>query len=439
MGGDWHTVALGDICSVVTKGTTPTTVGYAFTEQGINFVKSECITFDGTIDSSKFAFISEGTHEALRRSQLEEGDILFSMAGVFIGKTAVVPKGILPANTNQAVGIIRLDKAKACPRFIDYYLRNPSYNVFLNNLVAQSAQPNLNLTEIKNLPIALPELTEQRAVSAILGSLDDKIALNRRMNETMENIARSMFTAWFVDFEPVRAKIEGRWTLEHLLPGLPQHLLEFFPDELTDGIPKGWHTTTLAAYADLNPENWSKSKAPQQIDYVDLANTKHGRIEGVKHYPWNEAPSRAQRVLRPGDTIIGTVRPGNESYALISATGLTGSTGFAVLRPKTPDNVEVVYLAASASNNIERLAHLADGAAYPAVRPEVVSATQVITPSPTLIQEFSRLVKPILQSIALKHEESSTLAALRDTLLPQLVSGELRVKQAEQLIAGSVP
>ena len=107
------------------RGTTPTTLGHKFTDSGFNFVKSESITFDGWIDPSKFAFIDEQTHDALMRSKLEEGDVLFSMAGVYIGKTAVVPKTILPANTNQAVGIVRLDKNRAVPRFIDYYLRNP--------------------------------------------------------------------------------------------------------------------------------------------------------------------------------------------------------------------------------------------------------------------------------------------------------------------------
>jgi type I restriction enzyme S subunit len=156
MAGEWSEVPLGDLCEVITKGTTPTSLGYRFTDTGINFIKSESVTFDGWIDDSKFARIDAKTHAALRRSQLKEGDVLFSMAGVYIGKTAVVRKDILPANTNQAVGIIRLNQTRAHPRFIDYFLRNPTYNLFLNNLVSQSAQPNLNLTEIRNLPIELP-------------------------------------------------------------------------------------------------------------------------------------------------------------------------------------------------------------------------------------------------------------------------------------------
>ena len=146
----WNKMRLSEICVLITKGTTPTTLGYKFAERGVNFVKSESISFDGRIDTSKFAFIDEATHQGLSRSIIAENDILFSMAGVYLGKTAVVPKEILPANSNQAVGIIRLDKSKAEPRFIDYFIRNKSYNLFLNNLVSQSAQPNFNLTEIRN-------------------------------------------------------------------------------------------------------------------------------------------------------------------------------------------------------------------------------------------------------------------------------------------------
>src|SRR6202034_3209241 len=116
------------------------------------------------------------------------------------------------------------------------------------------------------------------------------------------------------------------------------------------------------------------------IKYVDLSNTKWGRIHEVMEYTREEAPSRAQRILRPGDTIVGTVRPGNGSYALVGINGLTGSTGFAVLRPKSAECREVVYLAATSRENIDRLSHLADGGAYPAVRPETVAGTELLIP-----------------------------------------------------------
>ena len=150
-GGAWSTVRLREISEVITKGTTPTTLGKPFVSIGINYIKSESITSDGFIDTSKFAYIDEDTHETLKRSQILPYDLLFSMAGVYLGKIALVPPSLVPANTNQAVAIIRLKKDAADPRFILYSIRNPSVHAYVNKLVGQSAQPNINLTEIGNL------------------------------------------------------------------------------------------------------------------------------------------------------------------------------------------------------------------------------------------------------------------------------------------------
>lgn len=153
--------------------------------------------------------------------------------------------------------------------------------------------------------------------------------------------------------------------------------------------------------------------------------------------PWSEAPSRAQRVLRPGDTIVGTVRPGNKSVALIADEGMTGSTGFAVLRPQEKYFRDFVFLAATSPENIERLSHLADGAAYPAVRPDVVLASPVTVPPGEVVNDvlrgFAKAVSAWVDAVEKNKQESKTLAQLRDTLLPKLISGELRISDAERL------
>jgi type I restriction enzyme S subunit len=167
---------------------------------------------------------------------------------------------------------------------------------------------------------------------------------------------------------------------------------------------------------------------------VDLSNTKWGVIESTQPHDRDGAPSRAQRVLRAGDTIVGTVRPGNGSYALVGATGLTGSTGFAALRPVRPACREFVYLAGTAPDNIVRLSLLADGAAYPAVRPEVILGTSVPIPGGDIIEAFHSLTTPLIERITANHAESETLAATRDLLLPRLMSGQLCVHDASRLV-----
>lgn len=307
------------------------------------------------------------------------------------------------------------------PRFVYYFFKYFG----LTHLDVGSANPTLNRNHVHPLPVLWPPIAEQRAIAHILGTLDDKIELNRRMNETLEAIARALFKSWFVDYDPVRAKAEGRKT------GLPPEIDALFPDGFEETeigeVPRGWEVGSLSDLATLNPESWTKQTYPRHISYVDLSNTKRGRIEAVVTYEAQEAPSRAQRILRPGDTIIGTVRPGNESFALVQLESLTGSTGFAVLRPRRGSDVGFVYLCATNPDNIEALAHLADGAAYPAVRPEGVASTPAVVAPPELRTFFGKLVHPILERLAANEKTNDAVASMRDNLLPKLVSGELQV------------
>ncbi len=297
----------------------------------------------------------------------------------------------------------------------------------INGMDSGSAIPSTSRADFYSLPVRVPPLPTQRAIAHVLGTLDDKIELNRRMNETLESMARAIFQDWFVDFGPTRAKLEGR------APYLPPEVWSLFPDRLADSelgpIPEGWGVRGLGEVAELNPESWSLTNSPTDVEYVDLANTKWGVIETTQHFMWKDAPSRAKRVLRAGDTILGTVRPGNGSYSLIGNDGLTGSTGFAVLRPIHARFRELIYLATTTPDNLEWLAHRADGAAYPAVRPEVVSETEVAIPiaGTDVVDWFSMTAAPLLDKVESSKAESRTVAALRDVLLPKLVSGEVGV------------
>jgi type I restriction enzyme S subunit len=370
---------------------------------------------------------SNGVIGYANESNADPGVIIIGRVGSYCGSIYLSNKKCWV--TDNAIRAVA--KGDHDPRFLFYLLGT----LALNNWRAGSGQPLLNQEILSRIPASVPPSTEQRAIAHILGTLDDKIELNRKQNETLEAMARALFKAWFVDFEPVRDKMEGRWQRGQSLPGLPAHLYDLFPERLVESewgeIPEGWEVMSLTEFSSLNPEAWTKRTRPEQIQYVDLSNTKWGRIESVTNYDADDAPSRAQRVLRPLDTIVGTVRPGNGSYALISDDGLTASTGFAVLRPLRREYAEFVYLAATARENIERLSNLADGGAYPAVRPEIVSATQVPRAGENLINEFSHQVSSMLAGIAANERESLTLATLRDTLLPRLISGELRIPDVE--------
>ena len=181
-------VTLNAITTKITKGTTPTSVGCTFENSGVNYIKSESLGSSRNINKSKFAFISEQTHEKLKRSQIEKNDILFSMAGMFLGKTGIVTADLVPANTNQAVAIIRIDNEKANHEYVYYYLNLKSVMQAINASSAQSAQPNINLKQIGQLEIDLPGRKVQDKIVSILSAIDFKIEKNKQINENFSDL-----------------------------------------------------------------------------------------------------------------------------------------------------------------------------------------------------------------------------------------------------------
>ena len=400
----WSKARLSEISVLITKGTTPTTLGYKFTERGVNFVKSESIGFDGQIDKSKFAFIDETTHQSLSRSIIAERDILFSMAGVYLGKTAVVPKEILPANTNQAVGIIRLDRSKAEPRFIDYLIRNKSYNLFLNNLVAQSAQPNFNLTEIRNLPISLPSLSEQRAIASVLGALDDKIELNRRMNETLETLAQSLFKSWFVD-------------------------------ATQSTLPKGWTTRPLYDCADyingaaFRNEHFSAER--QGLPVIKIGELKDGITAQTKFCEMEREPKYR---INSGDILFswsGSPDTSIDIFIWTEGEGWLNQHIFKIQFKRPIEKFFVYYLLRHLKPVFIELARDKQTTGLGHVTGQDLKRLKTFFPTDDVLEKFNRVVEPLFQKVYFNLHESRTLAALRDALLPKLLSGELRVPSSK--------
>ena len=364
------------------------------------------------------------------------GDVVFTSKGT-VGRFAfVIPSIERFVYSPQLCYWRSLNHSKINPNFLYFWMKSPE---FLNQISYLKGQTDMadyvSLRDQKKIKITIPPIHIQVSIAETLSALDDKIALNRQINATLEAIAQALFKSWFVDFDPVRAKMEGREP-----EGMDEATAALFPSELVESelglIPKGWRVGSLEDLATLNSESWTAKKHPNTVLYIDLANAKDNQIAEVTSYAFDEAPSRARRVLRDGDTIVGTVRPGNRSFAFIcqAASNLTASTGFAVLRPRKIENTEFVYLAATQDSSIEHLAHVADGGAYPAVRPEVVAGIQTILPTNAEMTAFHKVAAPLLVLIAHNQQQAQSLATLRDTLLPRLISGQLRIPEAEEVM-----
>ena len=386
-----------------------------FVERGVPVIRGSNLSENVglRLSDENLVFIEPEKAATFSRSEVRRGDLVFTCWGT-IGQVGLVDQraGFERYIVSNKQMKLTPDPSKADSLFLYFAFSSPMVMAAIQGQTIGSSVPGFNLGQLRNIELDLPPLDEQRRIAAVLGALDDKIELNRKMNRTLEEMAQAIFKSWFIDFD-------GH-------------------DDLVDSeigpVPRGWGVGTLGDLADLNPESWNKRTRPAAISYVDLSNTKWGAIEAVTEFQAGDAPSRAQRVLRPRDTIVGTVRPGNGSYALVARSGLTGSTGFAVLRPKDPESASMIYLAATRRENIDRLAHLADGGAYPAVRPEIVAATPTVVPPAAALAGFAANVDPLLQRVATNRAESRTLAELRDTLLPKLISGELRVPEAEERV-----
>ena len=193
---DWQEKRLRELSSFISKGTTPTSVGFAFCSEGVNFIKAESINDRYTIIPNKVAKVSPECHDQLKRSQLQENDILFSIAGT-LGRTAIVPKGILPANTNQALSIIRLK----CSReviYVNQFLNSRQISKRIGELLSVGAQPNLSLEQVGGLLVPYPHPDEQQKIADALSALDTKIQAVAEQIARLERFKKGLLQQMFV-------------------------------------------------------------------------------------------------------------------------------------------------------------------------------------------------------------------------------------------------
>ncbi|ODN67163.1 restriction endonuclease subunit S [Methylophaga muralis] len=434
-----------------------------FGEDGIPVVKIANVTGGGFVDLNSYECIQPSLYPRIGQFLTEPDDVLIAMTGANVGKVVRIGREQPQCAINQRVGRLQLKGDCEYSKDFFYYLTSSptGYQHFIGTAYG-SAQPNISGALIERLQVPnIPPITANQA-AGFLRKIDDKIQLNQQINQTFEQMAQAIFKSWFVDFEPVKAKIaaleaggseeDAQLAAMQAISGKDAAALatehpdqynelrttaELFPSAMHDSelgeIPAGWSVGTLNDLAHLNKNTWSKRTLPPEIDYVDLANTKNGVIETVTKYVSDDAPSRARRILSEDDTIIGTVRPGNRSFAFIkrSSSALTGSTGFAVLTPKHKALSEFVYIAATCDESINQLAHLADGGAYPAVRADVVASLTSIIPTDEVLHRFHDIARPYFECIANLKIESASLEQTRDALLPKLLSGELTVTEAK--------
>lgn len=280
-----------------------------------------------------------------------------------------------------------------------------------------------------------PDIDSQRAIAHILGTLDDKIELNRRMNETLEAMARELFQSWFVNFEPVRAKAEGRD------PGLPNHIADLFPDRLVDSelgeIPEVWKIGKLGDVLCQRVERCVASAETATRPYVPIECISPRSLFLSESKPGEEAQSSLTRFYKD-DLLFGAMRPYFHKVCIAPFDGTTRTTAF-VLHPRHKHDFAFATLLLHHSDTIDFATRHSAGSTIPyAVWVDSMETMPAILPPSHVRAAFNDAVQPILARIPQPYFETRTLAALRDALLSNLMSAELRVKDAEKFVGRAV-
>ena len=326
---------------------------------------------------------------------------------------------------------------RGCPGTTDtefaFYVTRSSVvrDYAIGQMTGTSGRQRVPTESLEHLTIAVPSLPEQRAIADILGTLDDKIELNRRMNVTLEAMARALFTSWFVDFDPVRAKMEGRDT------GLPKDISDLFPNRLLDSelgeIPEGWPLAPLPELIEVNPKRALRKGVA--APYLDMANMPTGG-----HVPVSivDRPCGSGMRFANGDTLVARITPclenGKTAFVDFLGDGEVGwgSTEYIVLKPKPPIPDELAYCLARSPRFREfAVQNMSGTSGRQRVPATALSGYQMCVPPAGVATAFGDAARPLLARASAGTNEFRALGALRDTLLPKLVSGELRVNVLE--------
>jgi len=407
------------------------------TTSGIPLITAKVIK-GGRIETPSEFIAADAYDEWMRRGIPEAGDVVITTEAP-LGEVAQLPKGKVALA--QRVITLRGKKGLVDNTFLKYLLLSRPFQEDLEARATGTTVVGIKQSVLRKIDLDFPPFLDQKAIAHILGTLDDKIELNRKTNETLEAMAKALFKSWFVDFDPVRAKAEGRPT------GLPAEISDLFPDSFEDSelgeIPSGWKVMELGmvsiflnGYA-FKSSDWQENGVP----VVKIGSVRPGfvDVDNVSFVSDEIAASKNRYRLSPGDILIGMTGyvgevglvPISESLPLLNQrVGKIAPTSDAIVSrsflynwmrtPTFKDSVEV----------------LSHGSAQANVSSDSIQSIPHAIPSSDIERAFASICEPILDRLLEGHREQKILANIRDALLPKLISGEIRIPDAERMLEG---
>jgi type I restriction enzyme S subunit len=433
MAGERCDTTVGEVCKVFDgPHATPTRRDNGPVFLGITSLNK------GRIDLAASDHVSEEDFAKwTRRVTPRAGDVVFSYE-TKLGEAALIPEG-LRCCLGRRMGLMRPDPEKLDSRFLLYYYLGPDFqNIIRERTIHGSTVERIALIEFPKFPLRIPPLPTQRAIASILGALDDKIELNRRMTTTLEGMARALFQSWFVDFDPVRAKLDGRQPT-----GMDAETAALFPAEFEESelglIPKGWKSAELGQIADVI--DCLHSKKPERCSagelYLQLNNIRdNGLIDFADSFFISAEDYRkwiSRMEATAGDCVItnvgrvgavGQIPEGVKAALGRNITGIRCKADF-------PFPTFLIECLLSEAMREEIRLKTDTGTILDALNVKSIPKLKFTYPSPEIASCFERLTRPLRLRMEKNLSESRTLAAVRDTLLPKLLSGEVKVSGSE--------
>ena len=405
---EWKEYKLGEVCDLIP--------GFAFKSSDFGDYGTKVIKIKDIqppfVDVNGADGVCIKNYDVLKLSKflVQKGDFILAMTGATIGKIGRYIDNI-PSYLNQRV-------LKFAPKefvdfnFIYYYLSNALFQLYvINHIDSESAQPNISAKTIGNYPISLPSLKTQKSISCILQSLDDKIEVNRRINDNLEQQAQALFKSWFVDFEPFK---DG----------------EFVESEL-GMIPKGWRVGTLSELGEIvGGSTPSKAKAhyytkngiawltPKDLSVSNCKFTAKGENDITQE----GYDSCSAKIMPKGSVLFSSRAP--IGYITIAKNDICTNQGFKSVVPKLAGTAFIYYFLKFSTSEIE---NKATGSTFKEASGSLMKSLPAIVPTTIVLHNFEELMKPIFKKQEILEDESRRLASLRDTLLPRLMSGELKI------------
>ena len=437
---DWQTPILDDCCEFIRDGD-----WIELKDQGgsdYRLLQISNIGHGEFRETGNYRWITKETFERLRCTEIEDGDVLVARMPEPTGRAWYVKGLHWPSITAVDVAIIRTMPDRLDARYLSYFLNSRLCLGVIDSLTTGTTRRRIRRADIRRLRVPKPLITEQRAIACILGALDDKIELNRRMNETLEATARAIFKSWFVDFGPVRAKAEGRQP-----QGLGPDTAALFPDSFQDSelgeIPEGWNVSTVGAEVrSIRGRSYrSKELAESTTALVTLKSINRGggyRPDGLKAFTGEYKP---EQIVKPGELVVAQTYVtqaaaviGKPAIVLPSSdySTLVASLDLSIVRPKGEDISTYFLYCLFLTDDFQ--AHVyghTNGTTVLHLSKSGLPSYRFARPSAQAAVAFKRIAEPLFQRLITNEQESHTLAAIRDALLPKLLSGQIRVKDME--------